>query len=226
MALAHVQDTFVWDGTSGSSKSLAYASNVTAGSLLWVFVAWGSSTATVTVADNLNGSWTAVGSPQTGAGTIGNYRCQMFYRPNAAAGATTVTATFSASISNRGLAIAEFSGADTAAPLDQFAYLSVNSSGITTPTITTTNANDVLLAGAVVQSSITAAGGGYTLMASGTGFASNATEYQIVAATGTYGPNFTEGGANDNLVAMSAFKAAAGGAPAATPLLRLLGVGS
>ena len=77
------------------APTCAFTSSVTSGSLLFCVVGWSSNTTTCTVADNVNGSWTAVGSPQTGSGDLANFRVQMFYLIGAGSGSTTVTATLS-----------------------------------------------------------------------------------------------------------------------------------
>jgi hypothetical protein len=228
MAIALVQNRQTWLTTSGTSVSLGYATDFAAGDFLWCAVAWNPSTVTATVSDSRNGAWTAVGSPQTGAGALANYRLQMFYRENsaAAAGNRTVTATFSASANPRGIVIAEFSGVATSASLDTSAYQSVNSNGITAPSITTTNANDVLIAAALAGVGIVSpyVGGGYTALATQWG-SNHAAEYQVVSAAGAYTPNFVESQTQDNVVGIAAFKAPA----APSPTLRLLastGVGT
>lgn len=218
MAIALTQETQFWDGSTSTTTAKAYASNVTAGGFLWCYVAWKSSTATCTVSDSRNGAWTAVGSAQTGSGSLAGWRCQMFYFPNAAAGATTVTATISASVTTRGLAISEFSGVATSSPLDQSAYGNSNSNGVTTPTVTTLNADDLLVAGVLASTTVTGVAGSYTYMATDLEFSGNGTEYKVVSATGTYGPNFTEGTTNDNLVGIAAFKAAATGQTLTPPV--------
>jgi hypothetical protein len=68
------------------------------------YVYWNSNTQTCTVADNVNGAWVAVGSPLRGAGGLAAYSSQAFYKLNAAAGATTVTATMSGSNTDRAIA--------------------------------------------------------------------------------------------------------------------------
>ena len=225
MALAFVQVNQTWPTTSATTTALAYSSNVTAGSLLWCIVYWNNTGVTCTVADGVNGSWTGIGTATVGAGGLASFIGKMFYFPNAGAGATTVAATFSSAVTRRGIAIHEYSGADTSSPLDQSAYVAVNSTGATTPTITTTNANDVIVAGCLAGTTTTGAAGGYTSRATPGAWSGNETEDQIVSATGTYGPNFTEGVANDNLVGIAAFKQASAGA-AVVNTLALLGVGT
>jgi hypothetical protein len=135
-------------GTSGTTPattfSVTYSGPAAAGNALitWVVVGNGCSTQTVTVADNVNGSWTAATNPQ-----VDNTACsqgQWFYFLNARGGTTQVTATISTS-EPAAMNIFEYSGITTAT---YDAIAGANFSGgttITTPTVTTTGASDLIL---------------------------------------------------------------------------------
>ena len=94
-----VQKNETWPGTPATTTALVLPSNVLPNSRLVAAVAWNSIVQTASVADNINGAWQAIGSPQDGAGALGSWRLQLFLSPPTKVGSTTVTATFSASLS-------------------------------------------------------------------------------------------------------------------------------
>ena len=204
-----VQKNETWPGTPATTTALVLPSNVLPNSRLVAAVAWNSIVQTASVADNINGAWQAIGSPQDGAGALGSWRLQLFLSPPTKVGSTTVTATFTASLSGRALAVCEYSGVNMDANVvDDFDYVSVNSDGLVLPAITTTHDNDVLFAAAVVEDSISGAGSGWTIRADAASWAGNGTEDQIVFVTGTYTPDFPEPFAMENLGAIIALKGA------------------
>jgi hypothetical protein len=69
----------------------------------------------------------------------------VFYAKNVAGGANTVTATFATAISSFGLLyIHEYSGIDKVDPLDVTKSATGTASAMTTGTVATTNASDLL----------------------------------------------------------------------------------
>lgn len=207
--MAFVQSNSTWPTTAGTSTAVSFGSSVQSGSLLVAAVAWNSASATVTgVTDNHGNSWASLGGPGTGTGTLAGFRIQLFAAANAAAGATTVTPTFSASLTRRGVAIHEYTNMATSSVAEGNAvYTSATGSTVTTGSVTTSNANDIIFSAVVASGAVTSAGSGYTLRESAN-FGSNGTEDRAVAATGTYTASFvTTGG--DNLLAIVALKATA-----------------
>jgi hypothetical protein len=98
-----------------ATPSLAFLSNVTAGStLISTFAYFKTNPADfIGISDNNGNTLAQIGTEQASAGT----RLLAYYAKNANAGATTVSPTTSVAHSN-GLAIEEWSGLDTTAPLD------------------------------------------------------------------------------------------------------------
>ena len=130
--------------TSATTFTVSFAKPVAAGNTLIAWVGAGTACArqSVTVTDNVNGSWTAT-RPQ-GDG----YNCsqvQWFYLLGAASGTTQVTATLSAS-EPVAMNIMEYSGI---AGFDSSAGASftTKTTTATTPSVATTSANDLVLAG-------------------------------------------------------------------------------
>lgn len=204
---AFVQSRSTWPTTSASSTALAYNGAVGSGSLLVAAVGWNDAAVTCTVADSVNGAWTALGSPQTGAGGLTTFRLQLFYRANTAVGTPTVTATFSGPVTRRGIGIHEYSGMEIVNPVDGAAvYTNDNSTTPTSSPITTTFPVDLLFCACIMIGSETGTGAGYTLRESAN-FGVNGTEDQVVTSVGTYDGSFSASG-GDNILGFVAFKAA------------------
>jgi len=117
-ASAAVKRTFVQKRflgvTAGSSVSVKFPKPNVAGNLIVAYVVWDGA-GTATVADGAGNTYaTAVGPTTAPDGT----NAAIFYAANVAAGANTLTATFSAPVATRGaLYVHEYSGLAQTAPL-------------------------------------------------------------------------------------------------------------
>lgn len=115
MAITLIQSAFKNAGAVTSS-TLAYPSSVTAGSLLVGHILAGTgSTAVLAVSDGVNGTYTS--AVQGTQGT--NVTAGIFYFPNAAAGATTVTFSQTSGSAQLRIIIEEWGGIVTSTPLDK-----------------------------------------------------------------------------------------------------------
>lgn len=205
MAIAFIQSRSV---TGAEPRSIAYSSSVTAGSLLFAAVFWAGSSATCTISDDLNGAWTALGSPQTGSEDEANNRLQFFYKINALAGTTTVTADTTNAGANVGLAIHEASGIDGVNPIDAaVGYVArVNTDPADSPGITNVNANALLFSAAVIATAVGSVNAPFLLKESAN-WGSNATATQIVASAATRNATFnSSGGTQDWILGIVSFK--------------------
>src|SRR5439155_1087342 len=137
----------------------------------------------------------------------------IYYAKNiasAAAGANTVTVTFSVAAVFPDIRIAEYSGLDTANPLD----VAVGAQGTTTATsnsgsVTTTNGNDLLVGANVVQSITTGAGSSFTnriITPDG-----DILEDRVVTVTGSYSATAALDRVQPWVMQMVAFRAAGSG---------------
>jgi hypothetical protein len=128
---------------SGSATSLAitFTSAVTAGSTLVLAVEY-QTVGSITVSDSLNGSWTLVQS--VSLGTLQTFA--VYYRKGSLAGACTVTIA-NGSTMNVGGAILEYSGPQSAAPLDLSSVATGTSTASAAGAITPTS-SDLLIAAA------------------------------------------------------------------------------
>lgn len=188
MSIALVQSTGK-DAGSVSSTTMAFASNVTAGSAIIASSRLSSGTATMTCSDNVNaGNYAA---DKTFADATNGITLCVQSKLNAGAGATTVTFTPSATTTVR-LIIDEFSGIATSSALDQTATGGpTGSTSPSTSSVTTTQANELLFALITTSNSFGGftAGSGYTL--DQTIASKFYSEYQVVSSTGSYVGNAT-----------------------------------
>jgi chitodextrinase len=173
---------------SGTTGQVALGRNAAAGDLLVAFVIWDNAQS-VALSDTRGNVYTAV-APATSWG--GSYRIQMFYAPNVSGGADTVSASYAGAITRFGiLYVSEYSGVASAAPVDVARSAAGTSTTIDSGLLTTTNASDLLVAGAVSDATITAASAGYTARSTAFG---NLTEDQAVTAAGSYRATASHGG--------------------------------
>jgi hypothetical protein len=179
------QVTHIGAGSVSSINTTIAAT--TAGSLLVVVVnAFSSPTPrTIAVADATNGSYTQAGA---GGTVAANYTTGVFYFPNTAAGITTITATFSGTVSggSTDITVFELSGAALTVPLDTSGAVNngVAVSNPVTAALTTSVGGDFIVASCVQAGagSVTAVNSPYTgiFPATGSGIA-----YHIPAGTVT-----------------------------------------
>jgi hypothetical protein len=166
MAIAHVQTNSVNPG-SVASQALAYGSNVTAGSLLVCALRYATGGQTVSVSDNVNGSWgsrkAVMVQTNDANGTI-----EIWIFENAASGATTVTVSYGVAATLR-FAISEFSGAATASAFDTSSGAEATASASLASGAITPAANGALLycAGFISAAATFTAGTDFTIPTNG-----------------------------------------------------------
>jgi hypothetical protein len=168
------------EGTPGSTTIAAtFDSNPLAGSTILALVTnlddAGANQPTVTVADGVNGSYPA--AIDNIRDTANNQRTRMFCKQNVSAGATTVTATYSASISFRGIVIIEVAGVAVASQDQHTAQMQLTPG---TGTDATTSGNTGTLGGVpnIVVGVTWNSGGSPGTPATGTGYTSAGTGWQ------------------------------------------------
>ncbi len=130
-------------GTSTSGRTATFGVNVTAGSLIYVWVSLlATAGTTVTVSGSVNGSYTQAGSYKTVSGTI----LSLWYFANSGAGAETVTVTPSATAWTSLVAI-EVAGINTSSPLDSTQNNTATSATPNTGTVTVSQADEMVIGG-------------------------------------------------------------------------------
>ena len=195
--------------TTGAAVTVTIST--TAGNLLVLLTSEGqNNSSTVTISDSAGQTWTQVNGYVSSNATN---QAAMWYKENSAA-VTSVTATWSGGISTRisGM-VFEISGAALSGSLDAN-VTDTNTGSVTTETsgsLTTTNANDILIYGVRLSSNQTSftAGSGYTIPTNGSANRLGM-EYQIVSSVQsgvTASISWSTAGNVDGFLA--AFKAAA-----------------
>ena len=210
-SIAFVQSNSTTPQSPQTAAAVVYTLAQTAGNLNVVVVGWNDSTATViSVMDTKGNAYAVAAAPVVQSGTATQ---AIYYAKNiasAAAGANTVTVTFSVAAVFPDIRIAEYSGLDTANPLD----VAVGAQGTTTATsnsgsVTTTNGNDLLVGANVVQSITTGAGSGFTnriITPDG-----DILEDRVVTVTGSYSATAALDRVQPWVMQMVAFRAAGSG---------------
>jgi hypothetical protein len=201
MTISHVQSR--QSGGSGTSLALAFTSDVTSGSLLVAAVA--NETSFAAFSDDKSNSWSA--DTQTFAG--GPLQLSCGYAPNAASGATTITADFGSTSQNGiGLVIGEYSGVALSSPRRSTATGGVSTgTSVTTGNVTAT-AEDMLLGfvGYGYNSKTVTEGSSFTLrQQSANAFRNAALQERLIASGGSYSAPATLSSSGDWFARASLF---------------------
>ena len=186
---------------SNSSLVAAYSAVQTAGNLNIVVVAWGDTTSTITAVTDTSGNTYALAvGPTTGTGL----RESIYYSKNIAGGSNTrVTVTFNKAAAYPNLEIFEYSGLDTANPLDVTAAATGSGTAANSGSATTTSANELIF-GAGNSGVNLNAGSGFTKR--GSNVFGNLAEDKVVSSTGSYNATGTQT-SSAWLIQMVAFRA-------------------
>jgi IPT/TIG domain/Chitobiase/beta-hexosaminidase C-terminal domain/Fibronectin type III domain len=185
VSIQYVQGNYLTPQSPQSTVNVPYSAAQQVGDLNVVVVGWNDSTATVSsITDTAGNAYMLVVGPTVINGVESQ---SIYYAKNiaaAAAGANFLTVKFSTPAAYPDIRILEYSGADPVNPVDAIAASSGNSA-TSTASIVTTNANDLLFAANLVQSTTTGPGGGFTsrLLTAPDG---DIAEDEVVASPGTY----------------------------------------
>jgi Big-like domain-containing protein/calcineurin-like phosphoesterase family protein len=209
---------FVRQATGSISTGTALSANInaTAGDALVasIAIAAGSSKSVASVTDSAGGTWT---KGPVGFLSGSNSRVEIWFRTNVGSGISNVTATISAS-GAASMNVSEWSGVASASPVDQQASRgNASSTTAATPSITTTNASDVVIGAinypAAATSTLTTSG--FTSLNdfnSGSGVHGRAA-HRVVSSTGAYSVSWTLSAASASGAAILALKGSGGGPP-------------
>ena len=219
MAIAFVNGAQNFN-TASDSTIAAPATNHTAGNLLVVFVSSknGDGTDVTAIEDTAGNTYTRI------TGIVSRYagwsECEMWYAKNITGNANNiVTVTFNASYINRGIQVLQYSGCDPTAPLDQSAVGEDFTATPATANITTTQADEVLVAADSLYTVKThTAGANYTIRTrlSGAEPSWGNSEDRIVTSTGDYNASYTLDDKTIWTMCLASFKAAAAACPIPT----------
>jgi fibronectin type 3 domain-containing protein len=185
--ITYVQGAYATPQTPQTTVSVTFTAAQAAGDLNVVVVGWSDSTATVsTITDKNGNTYTRAVGPTVQSGVASQ---SIYYAKNiagAAAGANSVTVTFSSAAVYPDIRILEYKGADPNSPVDVTAASSGNSATSSSGAVTTTNATDLIFGANLVQTTTTGPASGFTkrLLTSPDG---DIAEDKMVSATGSYG---------------------------------------
>jgi chitodextrinase len=184
--ISYVQGNYATPNKPQTTVNVKFTAAQAAGDLNVVVVGWSDSTATVSaVSDTMRNVYTRAVGPTVQSGIASQ---SMYYAKNivsAAAGANTVTVTFSSAATSPDIRILEYSDADRNNPVDVTAASSGNSATSNSGSATTTNATDLIFGANLAQVKTAGPGSGFTqrLLTSPDG---DIAEDRMVAATGSY----------------------------------------
>jgi hypothetical protein len=169
--------------------TVPYFAAQTAGNLNLVIVGWNDTTAQVSsVTDSKGNVYSlAVGPTLLSAAAGGPLTQSIYYSKNiaaATAGANAVTVTFTAAAVFADIRVSEYSGLNSANPLDVAVGASGNSATSSSGSVTTTSATDLLVGANTVETSTIGAGTGFTQRL--TTPDGDIAEDRAVTATGSY----------------------------------------
>jgi len=216
-SIAFVQTNNATPQSSVTTVSVPFTAAQSAGDLSVVVVGWNDTTAQVTsVTDTKGNAYQLAVGPTLFADTLTQ---SIYYARNiaaAAAGANTVTVTFSVAAAFADIRILEYAGLDPASPVDVTASATGSTATSSTPPAVTTNASDLLLAANTVATWTTGAGAGWTSRVI-TAPNGDIAEDQVVSTAGSYGATAPLSSAGPWVMQMVAFKAAPSGPPPPPP---------
>lgn len=213
----HAQATSV---TSAATIAVSFPVGTTAGNLITIAPSSDQTGTHATPTDDKSNTY-AASAPSTDGGTT--ERVSGWYAKNCIAAAVSVTAHFTTAAANLGIEIAEFSGADTSAPLDKTGGLATSAAtDAFSPSVTPTTNNQLIWGASKNDQDIPVAGTGYTLL-DADGLVGIGHEYLIQGTAAAVTTEFSETFSGQWVVLIATYKAAAAGAAAkAVPLVAVL----
>ncbi|HXM51391.1 MAG TPA: hypothetical protein VN956_26345, partial [Pyrinomonadaceae bacterium] len=222
-SISFVQRNSATPQSPQTTVAVVYTLAQTAGNLNVVVVGWNDSTATVVSVNDTRGNiYSPALLPTVQSGTAS---LVIYYAKNiaaAAAGANTVTVTFTTAAIYPDIRIAEYSGLDPVSPLDVAVGAQGNNATSSSGAVTTTNANDLLVGANLVQTLTTGPGSGYTNRVITTPDG-DILEDRVVTTIGSYTATAPVSPSGQWIMQMVAFRAAGGGVGTATTITATAG---
>jgi hypothetical protein len=161
-AITFVQVNYSVPRNTANPVSATFAAQQTSGNLNVVVIGWNDTVATISSVGDTAGNTYLLATGPTMQST--NATQSIYYAKNifgAGAGVNTVTVVFSVPATSPDLRILEYAGADPTNPLDDAAGAAGTSTDASA-FLTTTNANDQIVAGDFIQTGTPGAGAGFT----------------------------------------------------------------
>ena len=209
-APGYVQGNYAVPQTPQTTVTLPYTSAQTAGDLNVVVVGWNETTAKVSsLTDTSGNTYTLAVGPTLLSGALSQ---SIYYAKNikaAAAGANVVTVKFTSAANYPDIRILEYSGLDTASPLDVATGSSGTSATSSSAALTTTRTTDLLLGANIVFTSTNGPGASFTqrlLTPDG-----DIAEDRVVTANGSYSASAPLSSSGPWVMQLAAFAESSGG---------------
>jgi hypothetical protein len=209
-AITFVQVNYSVPRNTANPVSATFLAQQTSGNLNVVVIGWTDTVATISSVSDTAGNNYVLAAGPTMQGT--NATQSIYYAKNifgAAAGVTTVTVVFSVPASFPDLRILEYAGADQTNPLDDAAGAAGTSTDASA-FLTTTNANDQIVAGDFIQTGTPGPGAGFTNRMI-TSPNSDIVEDESVTAAGMYVASAPVSPSGWWVMNVAAFRVASGG---------------
>jgi fibronectin type 3 domain-containing protein len=221
VSLAATSITFVQGGYTAPQSpqtrvSVKFSAAQVTGDLNVVVVGWNDSSARVSAIADTSGNPYVLATGPTVVSGFGSQ--SIYYAKNilaAAAGANTVTVTFSAAAAYPDIRILEYRGADPISPVDVTAAATGTSSTSSSGSATTTNPTDLIFGANLVATTTTGAGSGFTsrLLTAPDG---DIAEDRTVSTTGSYSATAPVSPAARWIMQMVAFRTPSATTPTST----------
>ncbi len=183
--IGYVQGKSTTQG-SGSSVAIAYPAGQTGGDLNVVAVMWGDTISAVTSVTDSKGNTYALAMGPT---KVTGLTSAIYYAKNIASGSNTIMVKFNQTASYPNVNVLEYSGLDTANPLDVRAAATGSGTTANSGSATTTSASELIVGAGNPTSVFTSAGSGFTsriINAFG-----GISEDKIVSSAGSYNATAT-----------------------------------
>lgn len=199
---------------SGSSGTTAAITTAATGSVIVRLMEWDNTLNFTSITDSKSNTYTQISVERT----ISTIKGRAYYKENATGGASHTFSGAVSSSANISLYVLEITGALTSGALDQSNSQTDAASPFTSPSITTTQAAELIWAGLIGNSATTPAthaeSTGFTIqndVTTGGPDWTGCDASKIVASTGTYNSSFTENGGSSACVFIASFKESGGG---------------
>jgi hypothetical protein len=217
--LTYIQGNYSTPQSPQATVTSPYSAAQRAGDLNVAIVGWNDATALVSSLTDTKGNlyYLAVG-PTLITGSIPLTQA-IYYAKNisaATAGANTVTVKFNASAISADLRILEYSGVDTANPVDVVVAATGNSATSSSGAVMTTNARDLLVGANMVWTGTTGPGSGFTQRLN-TNPDSDIAQDRMVTAVGSYSATAPLSSVGPWMMQLVGFRAGGSPAPSPTP---------
>jgi hypothetical protein len=180
--ITFVQVNAATPSAPSASVAVTYPVAQIAGNLNIVAVGWNDTTSTVnTISDSRGNIYTLALGPTTGTGL----RQSIYYAKNIAGGSNTVTVTFNQAAAFVDVRALEYSGLDTANPLDVATGAAGTGALANSGGVSTTSASELIFGAGMTTSHFTGAGSGFVTRII-TDPDADIAEDQVVSSTGSY----------------------------------------